>query len=119
RHSNRLQRSYDFGATILKPGGQVELGSQLLLGFVFFERTRSVAAALHQNSAGATAVHRIEIEPVFDLGGIRVAELFINRLLLGKRVLIGSPQRNVVHRARAEGPASRQTIRLVQEGNGL
>ena len=57
----------------------------------------------------------MKVEAVFDLGGVRVAQLFVDRFLTGERLIIGAPERDVVMGARAESPASRRTIGFLKK----
>src|SRR5207237_5252517 len=82
-------------------------------------RAWSIAAALHQDAARTSAVHRVKIESILDLRSIRIAQFFVDRLLFRQRVLVGAPQRDVMHGTRTERPAAGRTIRLMQQRDRL
>src|SRR5665213_2072683 len=82
---------------------------RLVLGKAFGDGGR----ALNENSARRAAIDRMKVLPVFDLGAIGVAELFVPGLLLSEFLVVRNVQRHMMRRAYAEDPAALLQIRLV------
>jgi hypothetical protein len=59
----------------------------------------------------------MEVIPIFDFGAIGVAQLFVNALLLGQTFVGAGIERDVMAAAGAKSPASRRTVRLVQQND--
>src|SRR5208337_3445943 len=93
--------------------------SQRVVRLVARESTLGCGRALHQNPARAAAIDRVEIVAILDFGAIGVAELFVKAFLLGKSFVGPGIQRDVMAGARAESPASRRTVRLMQQNDSL
>src|SRR6185295_10240558 len=80
RNTNRLKVRHHLFLAIRPPRWQMQLRAQLVARLVSLESFADVAAALYQNPARAAAVHGMEIEPVLNLRGIGIPELFIDCL---------------------------------------
>src|SRR5580658_1847272 len=83
------------------------------------EAARLAAGTFDENAAGRPRVHRIEVIPVLDVGGVGKSELLVNSLLLFQFFVAVHGQGNMMHRAGSEPPASSGTIGIVLKDQSL
>jgi hypothetical protein len=101
-----LEHRFDFRAALLEPRRKEQALAELVGGLIYRKSRGHRRGALHQNAAGTTAIDRMEVHTVFYFRGVRVAELFVDTLLLGQLFVTFNFECHVMRRTGAEDPAS-------------